>query len=127
MANKISKNEIISDEQLEIVSGGNDDQTKVDYTFFRKLGYSFPATAGELYPSTYGNTLESVFNENGVFFSGIGYFNNHYRINGSLHPHWAALGYVLSTRNYPGFTGNWTDSKYVHSFLKEHFGINDLG
>ena len=73
--------------------------------------------------------IEDAFAANGVHFTyhSENVKSNDYRINGAKHPHWAALGYILSRRNYPGFTGKWTDSKYVSSFMKEHFHITDFG
>ena len=118
MTNEIFKDEILSDEQLDLVNGGTWGETQVDKGFFVKVGYDLLTLS-----------IHNAFEENGVrcsVFKGKGNFSNDYRIkiNGEWckHPHFAALGYVLAQRHYPGFNGKWTDSKYVHSFLKEHFG-----
>ena len=97
--------------------GGNVHETRINNKFFTQLGYNMDKV-----------TISEAFLHNGVrcndseeaiyysIFTGTSY---------CYHPQWATLGYVLSRRKYPGFTGKWTDSKYVNSFLKEHFGITD--
>ena len=113
-------NEILKMEQLEQVAGGNDVQNKVDRIFFQKLGYDMSRTK-----------LASVFSENGFFFSTDFDGDNKYRmeVDGKWveYPHYAALGIILINKKYPGFYGSWNDEKNVKSFLKENFGINDLG
>ena len=124
MTNEIFKEEILTDEQLNLVAGGIYNETQLDKQFFNEvLGYNL-----------LGLNVCNAFAENGVrcsVYQGKWDISNDYsiKVNGEWHKHprWAVLGYVLAQRHYPGFTGKWTDSKYVHSFLKEHFGITDFG
>lgn len=72
-------------------------------------------------------SVENAFLDNRIKFSD-NYGDNSYKILTSdgewtNHPHWAALGYVLKQKNYPGFNGNWTDLNYVKPFLKNNFDI----
>ena len=111
--------EKLDDEQLDKVAGGSESQSRVDRIFFRHFGYD-----------TEKVSLKNMFFDNGIKFSD-NYGGNDYRILTSdgeftKHPHWAALGYVLKQRNYPGFSGNRTDSNYVHSFLKDNFDLSEL-
>lgn len=118
MRNKILKEEMLSAEQLEQVAGGSRIQTTLDTGFFKQLGYNMNKVS-----------LENAFADNGVKFE-ENRGNNSYTfyVGGEWkkHPHFAALGYVLAKRNYPGFNGKWTDSRYVHSFLKENFNITNV-
>ena len=109
--------EILTMEQLESVSGGSWSETKVDTAFLMQLDYSITNTI----------TIKKAFAENGIDFENYpSPLNNDYSIKGQKYPHWAALGYVLKKRNYAGFNGNWTDSNYTKSFLKEHFHIRNV-
>lgn len=113
------KDEMLSAEQLDLVAGGSDIQNAEDVLFFYELGYDAGSTE-----------LKDAFAANGVKFSDRS-DNNSYKIlmgNGewTQHPHWAALGYILSKRQYPGFNGSWTNSYYVKSFIKDYFGINNI-
>ena len=110
-------NEILTIEQLESVSGGSAGENKVDIAFFIQLDYNI----------TDSKSFKKAFKDNGIEFENFSEQNNEYSINGQKYPHWAALGYILKRKNYPGFNGSWTDSKYVHSFLKDHFHISDCG
>ena len=119
MTTEFLTNEMLSAEQLDLVAGGSDIQNAEDVLFFYELGYDVGSTE-----------LKDAFAKNGVKFSDS-YDNNSYKIltgNGewTQHPHWAALGYILSKRNYPGFNGIWTDANYVKSFIKDNFGINNI-
>ena len=86
---------------------------------FKQLGYNMDKVS-----------VENAFADNGVKFED-NHGNNGYTfyVGGEWkrHPHFAALGYVLSKRHYPGFNGSWTDSKFVGAFMKENFGISDFG
>ena len=119
MTNEILKDEILSAEQLGLVAGGTAAENRVDVAFFHRLGYDMTSTS-----------IKDAYNENGVSFFGSTNSNNCYslKINGQWckHPHFAALGYVLSRRKYPGFNGSWTDSNYVKAFIKDNFGINNI-
>ena len=118
MTNEILKDEVLSAEQLDMVAGGSHTQTTLDSGFFKQLGYNMDKVS-----------VENAFADNGVKFED-NHGNNGYTfyVGGQWckHPHFAALGYVLSKRKYPGFNGSWTDSKYVGSFMKKHFGIYDI-
>ncbi len=114
-------NEILNMKQLDLVSGGNRAQTGADRLFFQKLGYNI----NKVHP-------EDAFAGNGVKCRiPNDYYDNEYQIltdgEWTKYPHWAALGYVLAKNHYSGFNGSWTDSNYVHSFLKENLGITNLG
>lgn len=121
MTNKIFMDELLTDEQLALVSGGTDDETDTDEIFFRKLGYR-----------AYVNDVEEMFALNGVKY--VYNLHNHttgknsysIKINGEWcqHPHFAVLGYILKQRNYPGFNGNWTDRNYVKGFLGGKMGVD---
>lgn len=116
----ITQDEKLTDEQLEFVSGGSLWELNIDKSFFSKLGYNMDKTS-----------VENAFASVGIEFCAKN-GNNDYKILTSdgeftRHPHWAALGLVLKRKNYPGFNGNWTDSNYVHSFLKDNFDLTDLG
>lgn len=108
-------NELLSDEQLALVAGGSIEEFQDDRVFLRSLGYDLDR-----------QRITDIYAENGVMYKGS-FDNNEYRIkiNGEWckHPHWAAMGYVLARMNFIGFNGKWTDSKYVHSFLKDNFFI----
>jgi len=119
MVKNNSKLEKLDDEQLEQVSGGTAAQTRVDRIFFRHFGYN-----------TEKVSVENAFLDNGIKFSD-NYGDNSYKILTSdgewtNHPHWAALGYVLKQKNYPGFNGNWANESYVKSFLRSNFGITNF-
>ena len=104
-------NEILSEEQLDTVAGGDGYENKFDRQFFHILGNDVFGNGG----------IQRAFSKYGVEFSYCSYSTNDYKINGQKYPHWAVLGYVLSKKQYPGFESNWTDSKYVHSFLQKNF------
>ena len=116
------KIETLTMEQLDLVAGGSSAQTDTDKGFFKKLGYNMNAV-----------TVEDAFRDNGIMFNDSCFGDNDYVIfmkssgEWCLHPHWAALGLVLARSKYPGFNGNWTDGKYVQSFLKEHFHVQSFG
>ena len=117
MADEKFANELMSDDELGQVAGGSESQSRVDRIFFRHFGYD-----------TEKVSLKNMFFDNGIKFSD-NYGGNDYRILTSdgeftKHPHWAALGYVLKQRNYPGFNGNRTDEAYVKPFLLSNFGID---
>ena len=122
MTNKIFLDELLTDEQLDLVSDGSDDETEADESFFRKLGYR-----------AYVNDVEEMFALNGIkYVYNLHNYNtgkNSYsiKINGKWcqHPHFAALGYILAQRHYPGFNGSWTDKAYVTGFLKKEFHMYD--
>ncbi|MBR3497611.1 MAG: hypothetical protein IKO05_01300 [Selenomonadaceae bacterium] len=120
MTNKILKEEMLSAEQLGLVAGGTAAENRVDVAFFHRLGYDMTRTS-----------INTAYIENGVSYFGDGYYTNRYhlKMNGEWckHPHFAALGYVLAQRKYPGFNGNWTDANYVKSFLADKFNIHSLG
>ena len=115
MANEIFKDEILSEEELDQVAGGNTAQDTLDEHFFWILGYD-----------TDNNSLDELFAQNGVKYN-FRSSDNEYKIKvkggWANHPHWAALGYVLSKRGYPGFDGDWTDASYVKPFLDKNFGL----
>ena len=110
----------MSDEQLEEVAGGSVEQKKVDIAFFQQLGYNMARTE-----------VEDAYGDNGVKFDFNCSGDNSYRLLKSdgwtKHPHWAAMGYVLARKNYPGFDGQWWNIDSVKPFLKEHFHISDFG
>ena len=120
MTNKILKEEMLSAEQLGLVAGGTAAENRVDVVFFHRLGYDMTRTG-----------IDTAYSENGVNYVGDARYSNYYslKVNGEWckHPHFAALGYVLAKRNYPGFNGNWTDANYVKSFLADKFNIRSLG
>ncbi|MBR3497610.1 MAG: hypothetical protein IKO05_01295 [Selenomonadaceae bacterium] len=89
MTTEFLTNEMLSAEQLDLVAGGSDIQNAEDVLFFYELGYDVASTE-----------LKDAFAKNGVKFSDRS-DNNSYKIltgNGewTQHPHFAALGYVLS-------------------------------
>lgn len=113
------KLELLSDEDLEQVAGGNAGETRVDIAFFQQLGYDMSKI-----------NVSSAYNDNGVQFSErLG--DNNYKLLKSdgwtSHPHWAAMGYVLAKKNYPGFNGEWWNADTTIPFLKEHFHISNFG
>ena len=112
------KDEMLSAEQLNLVAGGSHVQNVEDVIFFYELGYDVGSTG-----------LKDAFAQNGVKFSDSSGDNSYsLKVNGQWckHPHFAALGYILSKRHYPGFNGSWTDANYVKAFLKDYFGINNI-
>ena len=118
MANEnINNEEIISDKELDSVSGGNRAQCRVDIGFFQQLGNDmYDLKIGEAW-SKYG--VNYTYSEGGnsyEFSEGNGEIKNN--------PQWAAMGHVLSKINYPGFNGNSSDKNYVCQFLKDNFHIN---
>lgn len=122
MVNVIFINEMLTDEQLDGVSGGYVPMLPsrdIDVVFFEQLGYSMFGI----------NTVGNAYAEYGIQYTNNP-LGNYYKlkVNGEWckHPHWAVMGYVLSKKNYPGFTGKWTDGGYVQSFIKEHFGIKNF-
>lgn len=110
-------NELLSGEQLDLVSGGSIAEFQDDKIFLRSLGYDLNR-----------QRITDIYAENGVMYKSNVYDNNEYsiKINGQWckHPHWAVMGYILARNNYIGFNGKWTDSNYVHSFLKNNFFID---
>ena len=120
MTKKIFKEEMLSAEQLDMVAGGTFAEQLVDAGFFQQLGYNVAGT----------DKLKDAYSANGVKYFYDDFVKNSYdlKVDGewTLHPQWAVMGYVLAKRNYPGFNGKWTDSKYVHSFLKENFNVTDV-
>ena len=112
--------EKLSDEQLDNVAGGSQAQYDVDVAFFQQLGYNMARTE-----------VEDAYGDNGVKFDFNCSGDNSYRLLKSdgwtKHPHWAAMGYVLARKNYPGFDGQWWNIDSVKPFLKEHFHISDFG
>ena len=119
MTNKILKDEMLSEEQLGLVAGGTAAENRVDVAFFHRLGYDMTRTG-----------IAAAYIENGVNYFGNSNSSNYYslKVKGEWckHPHFAALGYVLAQRHYPGFNGSWTNSYYVKAFLKDYFGINNI-
>ena len=119
MTNEFLKDELLSAEQLDTVSGGNSKQDRIDNHFFWKLGYDIDDST---------ECLKELFNIYGVEYTSH-WSDNDYKINGNKYPHWAALGYVLSKHSdwgYNNFNGSWTDANYVKSFIKDNFGINNI-
>ena len=109
--------ELLTMEQLDFVSGGNGTQDAADKKFFRQLGYNMDKLG-----------LTDAFLDNGIDFTNNYPYGNYYKIclkdkGWNCHPQWAVLGYILKTREYPGFNGSWTDENYTKTFLKENFGI----
>ena len=110
--------ELLSAEQLDLVSGGTHHEDDTDKNFFRKIGIN-----------TKGVDIEDIFAANGVKFDANVFTKNDYsiKINGEWcrHPHLAALGYVLKQRNYPGFSGEWTNLGYVKYFIEHNLQVYD--
>ena len=113
MTNEIFKEEILTDEQLNLVVGGTYDETQLDKDFFTKvLGYNL-----------LGLNVHNAFKENGVMctaYTGKWGVSNDYKIkvNGEWqkHPHWAALGYVLSKRTILALTAaGRTQNTFIRS------------
>ena len=121
MTNEILKDEMLGAEQLDLVVGGNNRETFMDAAFLQRLRYNVAGT----------DKIKDAYSANGVKYFYDDFVKNSYdlKVDGewTLHPQWAVMGYVLAKRNYPGFNGNWTDSNYVHSFLKENFNITECG
>ena len=119
MTNEFLKDEVLSAEQLDMVVGGNYLETFMDAAFFQRVGYNVAGT----------DKIKNAYSANGVKVFLDNSIKNSYdlKVDGewTSHPQWAVMGYVLAKRNYPGFNGKWTDSRYVHSFLKENFNITD--
>ena len=119
MMKEILKDEILKDEQLEQVAGGNAGQTRVDVGFFQQLGYDMANI-----------TVKDAYGDNGVQFAETPGDNDYKLLKSdgwTRHPHWAAMGYVLARKNYPGFDGQWWNGDSVIPFLKEHFNISNFG
>ena len=118
MTTEILKDEVLSAEQLDLVSGGSSKQDRIDNHFFWKLGYDIDDST---------ERLKKLFAIYGVEYTDH-WGDNDYKINGNKYPHWAALGYVLSKHgvlyDLNNFNGSWTDSNYVNSFLDKNFDTN---
>ena len=89
MTNKILKDEMLSEEQLGLVAGGTAAENRVDVAFFHRLGYDMTRTG-----------IAAAYIENGVNYFGNSNSSNYYslKVKGEWckHPHFVALGYVLS-------------------------------
>lgn len=119
MTNEIFMDEILTEEQLDVVSGGIFLENRVDNAFLTKFGYKMNKI-----------DLETIFRVNGVKFTYNVHGKNDYLIKEeggwTQVTHYEALGYILNRYDYPGFTGAWNDEDNVKSFLKTNFGIAKL-
>lgn len=122
MTDEIRKDELLTEEQLNEVSGGTNREDRIDRRFFFHLGYRDAREAGS-------SAIENMFLAEGIKYDDGGDYSNTYKIltadGWCAHPQWAALGYILAQRRYPGFNGNWTDKACVTGFLKKEFHMYD--
>ena len=108
--------EIMSDEELDQVAGGNVGQTVNDICFFKALGVS--------------GSPDDLFAKYGIDYKCHNkphdYMDNEYVFQGykdyAHHPRVAALGKVLAGMNYPSYNGQWWDLNYTQNFIREHIG-----
>lgn len=120
---KILQDEVMSDEELNQVSGGTQAEIDVDIAFFNKLGYNVPNL----------DELARLWDIKGFILfipskSGANkYLYSYSQTSPSLSDwsHESALGAVLAGAKYPGF--DWKkmhDASYVRDFIKTNMGID---
>mgnify|MGYP006873013818 CR=1 FL=1 len=107
--------EVMSNEELEQVVGGDGNQCIADNRFFEALGVDVVNLIGvEVAFGKYGIRYESNtgWDDNGYVFQGANSYAHHPRI--------AALGKVLAGMNYPGYSGEWWNLDYTKNFIRDH-------
>ena len=106
--------EIMSEEQLDQVAGGDVSQTVSDICFFRALGVSGnPSALFKKYGIDYkDHSGPQDYSDNEYVFQGYKDYAHHPRI--------AALGKVLAGMNYPGYSGKWWDLDYTKNFIRDN-------
>ena len=110
MKDKILREEILEDEQLEQVAGGSWDQTANDRKFFQKLSVTEKSVGGCW--GNFGFTFKSQAGE------------NVYKIGDQSYSQAGAYGKVLAETKYPGFIGDGKDEAYTKEFVKQNFGLD---
>lgn len=111
---KILQDELMIDEELDQVVGGNVGQTVNDICFFRALGlHGSPSDLFKKYGIDYkSHNTRNDDRDNEYVFQGYKDYAHHPRI--------AALGKVLAGMNYPGYSGEWWKLDYTKNFIRDH-------